>query len=89
MKRIAQLAVVAALACGAQAAWSDEASSQAPVAATESAETYLNVAQMAGSAERNEAPQAQAAQAKPRNMLIELGLSPGDGFPQKGGPIDE
>jgi hypothetical protein len=90
MKRIAQLAVVAALSCGAQAAWSDEASSQAPVAATESAETYLNVAQMAGSAERNEAPQAQRAQAaKPRNMLVELGLSHGDGFPQQGGPIDD
>jgi hypothetical protein len=88
MKRIVQLAVLTALACGAQAAWSEEASIETPVAATESAESYLNLAQVASPVEGQE-PVRQAPPArKARNMLKELGLLGDDGFPQKGGPID-
>ena len=90
MKRIPQLAVLGALAFGAQAAWSQEGSTEATVAANEASQSNVSVAQAAAPAEqRYEA----TAQAKPRggarDMLRELGLRGDDGFPQKGGPIDE
>ncbi len=88
MKRITHLAVMAALAFSAQAAWSEEQATQAPAAATESAETYLNVAQVAGSGQPQEVAR-RAPAGMGRNMLEELGLSSGDGFPSRGGPIDD
>jgi hypothetical protein len=90
MKRIAQLAVLGALACGAQAVWSQEASIDATVAASESSQSNVSVAQAAAPAEqRYEATAPAKSRGGARDMLRELGLRGDDGFPQKGGPIDE
>ena len=78
MKRIVHLAAFAVLAVGAQLASAQEIS-DAP----------LNVAQVAAPAERYEATR-QAPPLRPgRDLLIELGLSSGDGFPTRGGPLDD
>ena len=79
MKRIAYLGVLAVLACGAQAASAQDINDGAA----------LNVAQVAGPTERYEAARAAQPLSSGRNMLIELGLSSGDGFPSRGGPLDD
>ena len=90
MKRIAHLAVIATLALGTQSVMAEEeATIQAPEPVAESAETYLNVAQVAP-VMHNEAAAPQArSNRKERNILKDLGLLMEDGFPQKGGPIDD
>ena len=89
MKRIAHLAAIAVLACGVQVASAEETSLDATQATNESAETYLNVAQVASPRDRSEAPREVASPSKSRNMLRDLGLIGEDGFPSRGGPIDD
>ena len=79
MKRIAQLAVLAVLACGAQAASAQDVNDGA----------RLTVAQAAAPAERYEAARSAQPLSSGRDMLIELGFSSGDGFPSRGGPLDD
>jgi len=81
MKRIAQLAAIAILAGGVQVAYAQQTQADEP------AEAEVNVAQAATG--RYEASTAVEVQAQPRNMLHELGLGGADGFPTRGGPIDD
>jgi hypothetical protein len=90
MKRIAQLAIFAALALGAQAALSEEDAIQAaPEAVTESTDASLNVAEVSDVMREEAAAPAARAGRRDRNILKDLGLLMEDGFPQKGGPIDD
>jgi hypothetical protein len=90
MKRISHLVVVTALAFSAQAAWSDESiETAAAEGSTESAETYLNVAALGSSAERQADVAAAPKARKSESMLEKLGLAGHDGFPARGGPIDD
>ena len=77
MKRISHLVVVAALAFGAQAAWSDDEVN------TES----LTVAAIDSYGESTLAPESAKAK-KSESMLDALGLG-GHGSPSRGGPIDD
>ena len=77
MKRIVQFAVLAALACGAQAAWAEDQSQES-----------ISVAQASSAEERRVAREAQPAP-KPRNLLQELGLATDGPFPSRGGPIGD
>jgi hypothetical protein len=89
MKRIAQLAVFAALALGAQAALSEEAIQAAPEAVTESTDASVTIAEVSDVMRDEAAAPAARAERRDRNMLKDLGLLMDDGFPQKGGPIDD
>ena len=75
MKRISHIAVLAALAFGAQTAWSSDNTTS----------ERLVVAAIGGSyAEQTGAVQS----AKAESMLEKLGYVANDGFPSRGGPID-
>jgi hypothetical protein len=89
MKRIVHLAAIAALACGVQTASGEQTSMDAAPVANESAEAYLNVAQVAAPAERYEASRETSAASGARNILHELGFGGGDGFPTRGAPVDD
>jgi hypothetical protein len=91
MKRIAHLAVIATLALGAQSAMAEEETTiqASPEPVAESAETYLNVAQMAPVMHNEAAAPQERSARKERNILKDLGLLMEDGFPQTGGPIDD
>ena len=89
MKSIARVIVVTALAFSAQAAWSDEAAQRTGAAVKmESSEPYANVAAIGSSAERR-ADVVAAPAARPEGLQEKLGLVRRDGFPSKGGPIDD
>lgn len=77
MKRTLKMAALAALAFGAQAAWSeDQASGQ------------ITVAQATASEARQMAV-GEAQPARKPSMLEQLGLAGVGPFPSQGGPIDE
>jgi hypothetical protein len=86
MKSIAHVVLVTALAFSAQAAWSDEAAEGG--VRMESSEPYLNVAAIGSSAERR-AEESAAPSARPESLQEKLGLVGHDGFPARGGPIDD
>ncbi|HEV7394223.1 MAG TPA: hypothetical protein VGO08_21465 [Burkholderiales bacterium] len=54
----------------------------------ESSEPYLNVAAIGSSAERR-AEESAAPSARPESLQEKLGLVGHDGFPARGGPIDD
>jgi Tfp pilus assembly protein PilE len=86
MKSIIHLAIVGVLACAAQSAWSEEGMEQENVAQAAEAPQAVAAAETYG--ERGVAEARSAEARKPEGMLELLGLSRGDGFPSKGGPID-
>lgn len=79
MNRIAHLAVVVALAAGAQSVSAQEINEGSAV----------TVAEVSAPSERSESARSSQYLSSGRSMLIELGFSPGDGFPQRGGPLDD
>jgi hypothetical protein len=85
MKGIARVVLVTALAFSAQAAWSDEAAEGA--VKMESSEAYVNVAAI-GSPAETRADVSAAPSARPESLQEKLGLVAHDGFPARGGPID-
>ena len=88
-KRITNMLFVGALACAAQSAWSESWTDRAAAdEAVENSEATVAVAAMGSPAVREEPYAAPKAQ-KRESMLQTLGLSPGDGFPSRGGPIDD
>ena len=76
MKRFSHIVVIAALAIGAQAAWSNEEAT---------ADTVDVAALGATSVEQSGAIQSPKAE----SMLEKLGYVGHDGFPSRGGPIDD
>jgi len=88
MKRIVQLAV-AALVFSAGAAWSQEQQKEQIPQATESSDTYVNVAQASINAP-SMAPAREEAKPQRKMSLHEWTGLAGDGvFPSRGGPIDD
>lgn len=86
MRRITHLVFVAGLACGMQSALAEESMLEAGDATT--SEAYSTVA-AADAYLARDAWTAEGAKPAQRESLLEiLGLSTGDGFPSKGGPID-
>lgn len=89
MKRIAHFVVVTVLAFSAQAAWSDEAVEQAATgSSTERLEAYLSVAAIDSVAERKTYSSGAFMSRRPEGLVETLGLAGHDGFPSRGGPID-
>lgn len=88
MKRITHLVFVSALVFGAHSAWSQEVTEDATPVAAESAGTAMSAADVGAYGPRESA--TMEIRAQKRNDLLEtLGLSSGDGFPARGGPIDD
>jgi hypothetical protein len=75
MKSIVKLAAVAALALGAQSAWSQQSEQQ--------------VAQASSSGERWQEPVAREMQPRRLSTFEATGLSGEGPFPSKGGPYDD
>ena len=89
MKRMVQLVVLAALACGAEMAGAQEgAEPQVLEAASQSAESYPSVARVGQSAERHAAPEARPIR-KVESLFESSGLAGHGPFPSRGGPIDD
>jgi hypothetical protein len=89
MKRITHLVFLSALVFGAHSAWSQEVTEEATSqAAAVSAETSMSVAGAGGYMPRESAAMEMKAP-KGDGLLELLGLSSRDGFPSKGGPIDD
>ena len=85
MKSIVKLAAVAALAFGAQAAWSQQSEQQIPQGNLES----VDVVAQASTSGRRQEPVAREAQPRRLSTFEATGLA-GDGpFPSRGGPSDD
>ena len=87
MKRMTHLVFLSALVFSANSAFSQEVMDDATPVAADSAETSVSVADVGAYAPRETAAMEIKAQ-KRQDLLEILGLSSGDGFPSKGGPID-
>ena len=82
MKRVNQVAALAVLVLGSQAAWSGENVTLPP-------EAYTNFAQM-GSASESDAVMSETRSVHTRAPILEeLGLAGVGPFPSRGGPIDD
>jgi hypothetical protein len=86
MKSIAHVVFATALAVSAQAARSDEAAEGG--VRMESSEPYVNVAAVGTWAERRD-DVLVAPSARRESLPEKLGLVGRDGFPSRGGPIDD
>ena len=87
MERIVHLIFVAAVACAAQAAWSQKPL-ETPARAGAVENATFDVAALGRALERHEAAEAQMAP-KRESLLQTLGLAGTGPFPSRGGPLDD